>query len=209
MPENRPTNRLTQLRTRLSRGALGFDAWMNDALFSGGRSFGEGYGRFAEKIQRRFRVTGVKRFVLDLASEGVTLGLAGGVVMLTLAQSAFNQTSENWLKAPDLAVTFLDRYGTEVGRRGIKHDDSLRIDEFPDILIKALISTEDRRFYEHWGIDPIGTLRAVTVNARGGGHVQGGSSLTQQLAKNLFCRTSARSSARSTRRSWPCGSNAT
>ncbi|QRE72674.1 transglycosylase domain-containing protein [Methylobacterium aquaticum] len=185
MPETRPTNRLTQLRTRLSHGLLGFDAWLNDGLYNGGRSFGEAYGRYAEKIQRRFRVTGAKRVVLDLASEGVTLGLAGGVVMLTLAQSAFNTTSENWLKAPDLAVTFLDRYGTEVGRRGIKHDDSLRIDEFPDFLVKALISTEDRRFYEHWGIDPIGTLRAVTVNARGG-HVQGGSSLSQQLAKNLF-----------------------
>ena len=55
----------------------------------------------------------------------------------------------------------LDRYGTEVGRRGIKHDDSLSLDQFPDIMIKALVSTEDRRFYEHWGIDPIGTLLAL------------------------------------------------
>ncbi len=68
--ETRPTNRLTQLRTRLSHGLLGFDAWLNDGLYNGGRSFGEAYGRYAEKIQRRFRVTGAKRFVLDLASEG-------------------------------------------------------------------------------------------------------------------------------------------
>ncbi len=47
------------------------------------------------------------------------------------AQPAFNLTSDNWLKAQDLAVTFLDRYGTEVGRRGIKHDDSLKFDDFP------------------------------------------------------------------------------
>ncbi|GJD53646.1 Biosynthetic peptidoglycan transglycosylase [Methylobacterium crusticola] len=181
-----PLNRLTSFWTRLGRGALGFDAWLNAGLYDGGRSFGDAYARVAEAMQRRFGARGAKRVVLDLASEGVTLGLGAGVVMLTLAQPAFNQTSENWLKAQDLAVTFLDRYGVEVGRRGIKHDDSLRIDEFPDILVKALISTEDRRFYEHWGIDPIGTLRAVTVNARGGGHVQGGSSLTQQLAKNLF-----------------------
>ena len=50
-----------------------------------------------------------------------------------------------------------------------------------------MLATEDRRFFEHWGIDPIGTFRALTVNARSGGAVvQGGSSLTQQLAKNLF-----------------------
>jgi penicillin-binding protein 1A len=180
-----PLNWLTALRSRLSRAALGFDAWMNAGLYDGGRSFGDAYERYSEVMRRRFTVRGTKRLVFDLASEGVTLGVGGAVVMLILAQPAFNQTSENWLKAQDLAVTFLDRYGTEVGRRGIKHDDSLRIDEFPDVLVKALISTEDRRFYEHWGIDPIGTLRAVTVNARGG-HVQGGSSLTQQLAKNLF-----------------------
>ncbi|MFE1603090.1 transglycosylase domain-containing protein [Methylobacterium sp. ID0610] len=181
-----PLNWLSSLWTRLGRAALGFDAWLNASLYEGGRGLGETYERYAEAMRRRFTVRGPKRAVLDLASEAVTLTLGGAVVMLTLAQPAFNQTSENWLKAQDLAVTFLDRYGTEVGRRGIKHDDSLRIDEFPDILIKALISTEDRRFYDHLGIDPIGTLRALTVNARGGGHVQGGSSLTQQLAKNLF-----------------------
>ncbi|GJD98143.1 transglycosylase domain-containing protein [Methylobacterium isbiliense] len=181
-----PLNRPSSLWTRLGQAALGFDAWVNASLYGGGRSFGDAYERFSEVMRRRFTVRGVKRAVLDLASEGVTLGFAGGLVVLTLAQPAFNQTSENWLKTQDLAVTFLDRYGVEVGRRGIKHDDSLRIDEFPDVLVKALISTEDRRFYEHWGIDPIGTARALTVNARGGGHVQGGSSLTQQLAKNLF-----------------------
>ena len=56
----------------------------------------------------------------------------------------------------------------------------------PDHFIKAVLATEDRRFFSHFGIDVIGTLRALTVNARAGGVVQGGSSITQQLAKNLF-----------------------
>ena len=60
------------------------------------------------------------------------------------------------------------------------------LEEFPDHLIKAVLATEDRRFYEHFGIDVIGTLRALMANARAGGVVQGGSSITQQLAKNLF-----------------------
>ncbi|MBN8920198.1 MAG: PBP1A family penicillin-binding protein, partial [Rhizobiales bacterium] len=70
--------------------------------------------------------------------------------------------------------------------RGIRHNDSIPLEEFPDHLIKAVLATEDRRFYEHFGIDPSGTLRAFTANARAGGVVQGGSSITQQLAKNLF-----------------------
>ncbi|MFD0933907.1 transglycosylase domain-containing protein, partial [Methylobacterium trifolii] len=176
---------LTAIKTRLERAALGFDAWVNAGLYDGGRSTGEAYERF-QGVMNRLTVRGWKRVVLDLSSEGVTIGTGGTVLMLALAQPAFNLTSENWLKQQDLAVTFLDRYGTEVGRRGIKHDDSLKLDEFPDIMIKALVSTEDRRFYEHWGIDPIGTMRAVVSNSRGGGNTQGGSSITQQLAKNLF-----------------------
>ncbi len=53
------------------------------------------------------------------------------------------------------------------------------------ISAQAFVAIEDRRFYSHWGIDPLGILRAVTRNAAGGA-VQGGSTLTQQLAKNLF-----------------------
>ena len=83
-------------------------------------------------------------------------------------------------------MTFLDRYGNEVGSRGIRHNDSIPLDQFPDHLIKAVLSTEDRRFYEHFGIDLAGTARALVANTKAGGVVQGGSTITQQLAKNLF-----------------------
>jgi penicillin-binding protein 1A len=100
---------------------------------------------------------------------------------------AFHETAdENWLKKSDLAVQFLDRYGNPIGSRGIKHNDSIPLEDFPDHLIKATLATEDRRFYEHFGIDLGGTFRAVLTNARAGGVVQGGSSISQQLAKNLF-----------------------
>jgi penicillin-binding protein 1A len=171
--------------TRVKRAALGFDAWVNSFLFESGRGLGDAWEGYSRRVNA-LRVRGIPRVLLDLASESVTLGLGGAVVMLVLAIPAFRETSDNWLKTQELAVTFLDRYGQEVGRRGIRHDDSYKLEDFPDHLIKAAIATEDRRFYEHWGIDPIGTFRALTVNARGGGVVQGGSSLTQQLAKNLF-----------------------
>jgi penicillin-binding protein 1A len=180
----RPHQPIT-LWTRIKRAALGFDAWLNSSLFEGGRAFGDMWEGYSRKVNH-LRVRGAPRVILDLTSEAVTLGVAGGIVMLGLAIPAFRETSDDWLKTQELAVTFLDRYGQEVGRRGIRHDDSYKLEEFPDYLVKAALATEDRRFYEHWGIDPIGTFRALTVNARGGGVVQGGSSITQQLAKNLF-----------------------
>jgi len=175
----------TSLMTRIKRGALWFDAWLNSALFQSGRGLASAWGGYSEKMKcLRFR--GAPRVLLDLTSEATTLGLVGGVVMLALALPAFRETEDDWLKTQDLAVTFLDRYGQEVGRRGLNLDDSYKLEDFPDYMVKAALATEDRRFYDHWGIDPIGTFRALVVNAQGGGVVQGGSSITQQLAKNLF-----------------------
>ena len=135
----------------------------------------------------RFHTAGWRRIGVELACEALTLGLAGSIVMLAMAIPDFQKTAQkDWLKKPQLAVTFLDRHGKEVGRRGIKHDDSVPIEQYPDYLIQAVVATEDRRFWSNWGIDPIGTLRAFTVDAGSSGVVQGGSSITQQLAKNLF-----------------------
>ena len=131
-------------------------------------------------------MSGGRKLAVELACESLTLGLGGAVLLLALAVPAFRETSDDWLKKQDLAVTFLDRYGQEVGRRGIRHDDSLKLEEVPDVLIQAVLATEDRRFWYHWGVDPVGTMRALTANARASGVVQGGSTLTQQLAKNLF-----------------------
>jgi penicillin-binding protein 1A len=171
--------------TRIKRGALWFDAWLNSALFQSRRGLAGAWGWYSEKLTcLRFR--GPVRGILDLTSEATTLGAVGAIVMLALALPAFRETEDDWLKTQDLAVTFLDRYGQEVGRRGLHLDDSYKIEDFPDYMVKAALATEDRRFYDHWGIDPIGTFRAVVVNAQGGGVVQGGSSITQQLAKNLF-----------------------
>ncbi|NIX76877.1 PBP1A family penicillin-binding protein [Microvirga terricola] len=173
------------LVTRIKRAALAFDAWLNSFLFQSGRAIAAGWDSYSRK-SRHLRAHGFPRVFLDLASETFTLGFVGGVVMLTFALPAFRATDSDWLRTQDLAVTFLDRYGQEVGRRGLRLDDSYKLSDFPDYLVKAVIATEDRRFYEHWGIDPVGTMRALMVNARDGGVVQGGSSITQQLAKNLF-----------------------
>ena len=136
----------------------------------------------------RFYVGRWKRWVfIEPLSEAATIGLGGLILMLALAMPAFRETADDdWLKKSDLAVTFLDRYGNPIGSRGIKHNDSIPLEDFPDNLIKATLATEDRRFYDHFGIDIAGTARALVTNAQAGGVRQGGSSITQQLAKNLF-----------------------
>jgi penicillin-binding protein 1A len=173
-------------KPNLKRRLLGLDAWVDFNVFRSLSGLREAYERFSTFMDR-FHVSGWKRWTNELASEGATLGTVGAVLLLALAVPAFQLTSDDdWLKKSELAVTFLDRHGNEVGSRGIRHNDSVPLDQFPDSLIKAVLATEDRRFYEHFGIDIAGTARALVTNAQAGGVRQGGSSLSQQLAKNLF-----------------------
>jgi penicillin-binding protein 1A len=173
-------------RRKLRRFFLGLDAWIDFSLFRSAREAREGYERFSTFMDR-FHVAGWRRMLVEVFSEGATLGAGGILLLLALAIPAFRITSDDdWLKTSELSVTFLDRYGNVVGQRGLRHNDSIPLDQLPDHLIKAVLATEDRRFYDHFGVDLTGTARALATNARAGGVVQGGSTLTQQLAKNLF-----------------------
>ncbi|HXH44954.1 MAG TPA: PBP1A family penicillin-binding protein [Bradyrhizobium sp.] len=174
-------------KQRIRNFFLDLDARIDSSLFSSAKGIRELYERYSTFMDR-FYVGRWKRWVfIEPFSEAATLGLGGLIVMLTLAIPAFRETAdEDWLKKSDLAVSFLDRYGNPIGSRGIKHNDSIPLEDFPDVLIKATLATEDRRFYEHFGIDIAGTARALVTNAQAGGVRQGGSSITQQLAKNLF-----------------------
>ena len=174
-------------KTRLRRFLLDLDARIDFGMYQAKTWGRELYERFTVFMDR-FHVAGWRRWCfVEPLSEGLTLGNGGLLVLLALAIPAFRETSDDdWLKKSELAVTFLDRYGNELGSRGIRHNDAIPLDQFPDHLIKATLATEDRRFYEHFGIDFPGLFRAMLTNARAGGVVQGGSSISQQLAKNLF-----------------------
>ncbi|MBB6180907.1 transglycosylase domain-containing protein [Pseudorhizobium flavum] len=179
-----PTNSQKQPR-RKRHLLLRIDSWIDSTVWNLGFRLGEIWEEITIFF-RRFRVRGWKKAVFELAGEAMTLGTAGAVVLLALAMPAFEETKEDWRNRGDFAVTFLDRYGNTIGHRGIIHEDSVPIDELPDHLIKAVLATEDRRFFDHFGIDFFGLARAMNENAKAGGVVQGGSTLTQQLAKNLF-----------------------
>jgi len=175
------------LKQKFRNFFLDLDARIDSTLFSSGKGARELYERYSTFMDR-FYVGRWKRWVfIEPLSEAATIGLGGLILLLALAVPAFRETAdEDWLKKSDLAVTFLDRYGNPIGSRGIKHNDSIPLEDFPDNLIKATLATEDRRFYDHFGIDIPGLIRALVTNAQAGGVRQGGSSITQQLAKNLF-----------------------
>ncbi len=83
-------------------------------------------------------------------------------------------------------LTLLDRSGHVIATFGDLVGEPLRLKEFSPFLPEAVVAVEDRRFWHHPGIDPIGLLRAAWVNLTAGRVVQGGSTLTQQVAKTLF-----------------------
>jgi len=84
------------------------------------------------------------------------------------------------------SVTILAADGSLVGTYGDLFGQPVTLREVPRYLPQAVIATEDRRFYHHFGIDPVGLARAVLADLHAGHVVQGGSTITQQLAKNLF-----------------------
>ena len=83
-------------------------------------------------------------------------------------------------------IAFLDHRGRLIARRGSAHGHEVAVADLPPYLVDAVLAVEDRRFYSHPGVDVIGLSRAMLANIRAGHIVQGGSTLTQQLAKNLF-----------------------
>ncbi|GHC69402.1 transglycosylase domain-containing protein [Limoniibacter endophyticus] len=182
---NRKARRAVRSRNAISRNLLALDAALDSALYNLGFTLADRWER-AIIFFRRFRFTGWRRGVFEILGEGMTLGAVGSVALLALAMPAFEDTKGNWRAQDDFAVTFLDRYGNEIGQRGLLQRDSVTVEDMPDHVIQAVLATEDRRFFEHFGIDFLGLFRALSENVRAQGVVQGGSTLTQQLAKNLF-----------------------
>jgi penicillin-binding protein 1A len=171
---------------------LALDAWLDSSLYGTWASFKDWWSSY-NNFFARFRVTGLQKAVVELCSEGLTLGTGALAIVLMFQIPAIDLTlNSNWRTGSEFSVTFLDRYGNEVGKRGILYSDAVPLEEVPDHLIKATLATEDRRFFQHFGIDIMGTARAIVENAKANDVVQGGSSITQQLAKNLFL-TSERS----------------
>ena len=113
-------------------------------------------------------------------------GLIFLVVFFAVFARGLPDTSSLYNVDRQPSITYLDRNGALIATRGTQMAPPADLDALPDYVPAAFIAIEDRRFYHHPGFDPIGMMRAVATNMRAGRVVQGGSTLTQQLAKNLF-----------------------
>jgi penicillin-binding protein 1A len=117
---------------------------------------------------------------------GTMTGAVLWCVLFFLFAPPMPDTATLWRARHSPGATFYGVDGTVLSQRGAFNGALIPVSELPKHLSQAVIATEDRRFYNHFGMDVIGFARALISNIRAGGIVQGGSTLTQQLAKNLF-----------------------
>ncbi|MGZ8407990.1 MAG: transglycosylase domain-containing protein, partial [Caulobacteraceae bacterium] len=113
-------------------------------------------------------------------------GLIFLIAFFAVFASGLPDTSKLYDISRQPSITYLDRSGALLAVRGSQYSPPVDLDSLPKYVPAAVIAIEDRRFYHHPGFDPIGMTRAMVRNLRAGHIVQGGSTLTQQLAKNLF-----------------------
>lgn len=141
-------------------------------------------GRASERSRRA-------RVLIWTAKWSVIVGIWGAVALgVLVAWYAYDLPDINNLDVParTASITLTDADGREITTYGDLYGDPLRLADVPPYLVQAIVATEDRRFFEHFGFDPVALARAVVANVRAGRVRQGGSTLTQQLAKNIFLK---------------------
>lgn len=128
--------------------------------------------------------------LFELAWRGAVLLMIWGTIIggSLIAWYAYDMPDIRQVAQPERrpAITLLADDGTVFKRYGDLYGQRVTLKDVPPNLVNAILAIEDRRFYSHFGVDVIGLLRAFTSNVAAGRVVQGGSTLTQQLAKNLF-----------------------
>ena len=125
-------------------------------------------------------------FLFGLAIKGTLLGTVIVALGLTYVWMSLNRQGMLQIPQAEPGIMMLADDGTQLSERGSFFGDQVDVADLPDYMAEALIAIEDRRFRSHFGVDPVGLARAVVQNVTRGSFVQGGSTLTQQLAKNLF-----------------------
>ncbi len=151
-------------------------------------AFGRGFGALGRTVPRGrwlrrlvYRPTGV------VLSSAMTLVIPLLALNGEMARSLF-PASDTDLQAAgrNPNITILASDGTRLGARGSDLGEAVSLDELPSFVTDSFLATEDRRFFEHPGFDPSAMIRAAVRNWQAGNVVQGGSTITQQLVKNLF-----------------------
>ena len=127
-------------------------------------------------------------WLFSFAFKSAVLGSIALAAMFGYVWFSLNQ--KGLLQIPELqpGIMLLAEDGTVLSEQGAFFGDQVRVSELPDYVPNALIAIEDHRFRSHFGVDPVSLMRAAYENFTAGRVVQGGSTITQQLAKNLFLK---------------------
>jgi len=151
---------------------------------SGRGSGASGGGNGGGSGRRRRR----RSFLGHIFRLGFAGALWGGLaVAAVIGYFAIKLPQEAWAipdRPPNVKIVSVS--GELMANRGLTGGKEVSLDEMSPYIPQAVIAIEDRRFFDHWGVDPIGITRAFIENWQAGATVQGGSTLTQQLAKNVF-----------------------
>jgi len=138
----------------------------------------------AQMIQQRARLTW--RRAASIAAGLVLLAVFSVWVWIYWGLPRVPDAESLWALNRQASVMFVDREGDILGVRGAYYGRRAPLSELPDYVPQAFLAIEDRRFYQHEGVDRMAVMRAILANLRAGETVQGGSTISQQLARNLF-----------------------
>jgi penicillin-binding protein 1A len=143
----------------------------------------------SRRNQSKSNGAGKGSLLRSLLRLGFKLGLWGfAALAVIIGWCAWGLPNVNQIKPLEVqhSITILAGDGTLIARYGGMKGNSVTVSQLPPYVSAAVLSIEDRRFYDHFGIDPLGLARAMWTNLKARRWVQGGSTITQQLAKNLF-----------------------
>jgi penicillin-binding protein 1A len=148
-------------------------------------------GKKTEAKHQTLTLTGWRQWsrwrrVLALTILALSLGLGSGAGLLVAFMQDLPVVPGPDNLTPSLATKIYDIHGQLITQLAVENRTLIDLEQVPKNLVNAFVALEDRRFWNHWGVDPWGIVRAVIVNLRAGHTVQGASTITQQLAKNIF-----------------------
>jgi penicillin-binding protein 1A len=154
---------------------------------SAGRRASQKVRRKAKNRRKNLRAGRYAHYVADAGVFCLTAFIGLAMLFAFIAQD-LPDTSSLWRNAGGPKVTLLATDGTPLPVHGASMGAPVRLADLPPHAPNAVLAVEDRNFYHHFGINPVSILRAAAVNVRRGEIVQGGSTITQQLAKNVFLK---------------------